>query len=255
MERIAVITGGSSGIGAAVARRLTGEGWHCILVARGAERLRQVAEALGAEWEVCDVSDREAVDRLAAAVQARRPQIHLLVCSAGVPGRTGFLSADPERIEEVMRTNYLGVVWTVRALLPALEAGAPSAIVNIASTAGTVSFPPSGPYSASKHAQVALGRALAPELRPRGIHVHNVLPGFVETPGFPQGDVRRMPVVGRVVVDPDHVARHVVRLVGRGRASETHVPRWYRIGTISQGLFPGLMRSVVGRFAHGKERA
>jgi uncharacterized protein len=255
VQRIAVITGGSSGIGAAIARRLSEEGWRCVLLARREERLRAVAEELGAEWETCDVSDRDAVERAATEIGARHPQIHLLVCNAGIPGRTGFLSAHPERIEEVMRVNYLGAVWTVRAFLPALEAAAPSAIVNIASTAGTVAFPPSGPYSASKHAQVALGRALAAELRPRGIRVHNVLPGFVHTPGFPQGDVRRMPVVGRVVVDPDRVARHVLRVISSGRATETHVPRWYRVGTISQGLVPGVIRSVVSRFSHGKERA
>jgi uncharacterized protein len=255
VQRIAVITGGSSGIGAAIARRLIEEGWQGVLLARGEERLREVAGRIGAEWEVCDVGDRDAVERVAGTIRARHPRIQLLVCSAGIPGRTGFLSADPERIEQVMRVNYLGTVWTVRAFLPALEAGAPSTIVNIASTAGTVAFPPSGPYSASKHAQVAFGRALAAELRPRGIRVHNVLPGFVHTPGFPQGDVRKMPLVGRVVVDPDHVARHVVKLVSRSRSTETHVPRWYRVGTISQGLVPGVIRSVVSRFAHGKQRA
>ena len=251
MQRIAVITGGSSGIGGAIARRLTEQEWKCVLIARGEERLRAVGEEIGAEWEVCDVSDREALERVAAL----HPMVHLLVCCAGIPGRTGFLAADPERIEEVMRINYLGAVWTVRAFLPALEAGAPSAIVNIASTAGTVAFPPSGPYSASKHAQVAFGRALAADLRPRRIYVHNVLPGFVETPGFPQDDVQKMPVVGRVVVDPDHVARHVLRVIARDRPTETHVPRWYRVGTISQGVVPGVIRSVVSRFQHGKERA
>jgi NAD(P)-dependent dehydrogenase (short-subunit alcohol dehydrogenase family) len=255
VQRIAVVTGGSSGIGAAIARRLAERDWHCVLLARGEERLRQVAGEIGAEWEVCDVADREAVEGVAAAVTGRHPAIELLVCSAGIPGRTAFLSADPKRIEQVVHVNYLGTVWTVRAFLPALEAAAPSAVVNIASTAGTVTFPPSGPYSASKHAQVSLGRALAADLRGHGIRVHNVLPGFVETPGFPQGDVRKIPVVGRLVVGPDRVARHVVRLVERGHATETHVPRWYRIGTISQGLFPGIMRAVVGRFAHGKERA
>jgi NAD(P)-dependent dehydrogenase (short-subunit alcohol dehydrogenase family) len=255
VQRIAVITGGSSGIGAAIGRRLTAAGWLCVLLARGEERLRAVAEELGAEWEVCDVSDREAVERAAAEISARHPAIHLLVCSAGIPGRTGFLSPDAERIERVMRVNYLGAVWTVRAFLPALEAGAPSSIVNIASTAGTVAFPPSGPYSASKHAQVALGRALAAELRRRDISVHNVLPGFVETPGFPQGDVRKLPVVGRVVVDPDRVARHVLKVISRNHPTETHVPRWYRIGTISQGLVPRIVRATVSRFAYGKERA
>ena len=255
MQRIAVITGGSSGIGAAIARRLTERGWQCVLLARTEERLRGVAEEIGAEWKVCDVGDRAAVERVATEIRGRHPAIHLLVCNAGIPGRTGFLTAEPERIEDVMRVNYLGALWCVRAFLPALEGAAPSSIVIVASTAGTVTFPPSGPYSASKHAQVALGRALAADLRGRGIRVHTVLPGFVETPGFPQRDVLTIPLLGRLVVGPDRVARHVLRVIDRGRSTETHVPGWYRVGTISQGLFPGIIRAVVSRFAHNKERA
>jgi hypothetical protein len=64
-----------------------------------------------------------------------------------------------------------------------------------------------------------------------------------------------MPVVGRVVAEPDQVARHVLKVISRDRATETHVPRWYRVGTVSQGVVPGVIRSVVSRFAHGKERA
>ena len=108
MQRIAVITGGSSGIGAAIARRLTERGWQCVLLARTEERLRGVAEEIGAEWKVCDVGDRAAVERVATEIRGRHPAIHLLVCNAGIPGRTGFLTAEPERIEDVMRVNYLG---------------------------------------------------------------------------------------------------------------------------------------------------
>ena len=83
---VAVITGGSSGIGAEVARLLTGDGWRCVLVARGEERLRTLADELDAEPEICDVADRAAVDALAARVSARHPRIKLLVNNAGVPG-------------------------------------------------------------------------------------------------------------------------------------------------------------------------
>ncbi|HEU0304239.1 MAG TPA: SDR family NAD(P)-dependent oxidoreductase, partial [Gaiellaceae bacterium] len=156
---VAVVTGGSSGIGAALARLLTRRGWHCVLVARGTERLASVAAELGAEHEACDVGDREAVDRVAAAVMSRHPEIGLLVNNAGIPGRTGFLDADPERIESVVRVNYLGGVWCVRAFLPALEAARPSHVVNVVSVAGAVSGAgTSGLYTASKHAQLAFSR-------------------------------------------------------------------------------------------------
>ena len=186
---VAVVTGGSSGIGAEVARVLSADGWRCVLVARGEERLRALAGELGAEVEVCDVGDRAAVDALAARVAERHPQIKLLVNNAGVPGKADFVTGDPERIENVMRINYFGGIWCLRAFLPALEAAAPADVVNVVSVAGTVVLPQSGPYAASKHAQLAFSRAVAAQLRPRGIRVHTILPGFSPTAGFPEPSV------------------------------------------------------------------
>jgi NAD(P)-dependent dehydrogenase (short-subunit alcohol dehydrogenase family) len=171
---VAVVTGGATGIGAAVARKLAEREWTCVLVGRREDRLRATAEEIGGEYEVCDVAERDAVSRMAAAVQDRHPELGLLVNSAGVPGRGNYLDLPPERIEELVRVNYLGSVWCLLSLLPALEAGAPSHLVNVVSVAGTVAI---GPYSASKHAQLAFSRSVARELRPRGIHVHTVNPG------------------------------------------------------------------------------
>src|SRR6266568_4623248 len=183
VQRIAVLTGASSGIGAELSRLLARRGWHCVLLARREDRLRALAEEIGGEYELCDVADRAAVDQTAARILERHSSIHLLVNNAGIPARSTFLEGDPET---VMRTNYLGGVWCLRAFLPGLEAAAPSDVVNIVSVSGVVAFPPSGPYSASKHAQLAFSRATAPLLRRRGIRVHTVKPGFVETEGFTQ---------------------------------------------------------------------
>ena len=238
--RVAVVTGGSSGIGAALARLLTGRGWQCVLVARGGERLAAVAEELGAEHEVCDVGDRDSVKLMAAAVTERHPRIALLVNNAGIPGRTGFLDADPDRIEDVVRVNYLGGVWCVRAFLPALEAASPSHVVNVVSVAGAVSGAgTSGLYTASKHAQLAFSRSVAAELEPRGIHVHTVLPGFVETDGFPQRDVLPRHA-HRFVIEAEAVAEAIVKAVERNRR-EVHVPGYYRAATLAQALVPGLV--------------
>ena len=185
-RRVAVVTGASSGIGAATARALAAGGWHCVLLARRRERLEVLADELGGEFEVCDVGDREAVERVAVAVRGRHPTVHLLVNNAGIPGRASFLDIEPERVEELVRTNYLGGVWCLRAFLPALERARPADVVNVVSVAGTVVVPAGGPYSASKHAQLAFSRATAAQLRRRGIRVHTVNPGLVETEGFPQ---------------------------------------------------------------------
>src|SRR6266404_955331 len=185
MSRVAIVTGASSGIGAELARALAARDWHCVLLARREERLRPLAEETGGEYELCDVSDRAAVEAVAARILERHPKIGLLVNNAGVGARTNFIDGEPDVIERVMRTNYLGGVWCLRAFLPGLEAGAPSDVVNVVSVPGAVAFPPSGPYSASKHAQLAFSRATAPQLARRGIRVHTVKPGFVETEGFP----------------------------------------------------------------------
>ena len=243
--QVAVVTGASSGIGAALARELTADGWLCVLLARREERLRALAHELEGECELCDVSDRAAVEDVAARVLERHPQVKLLVNNAGIPARATFLDGDPERIEQVMRTNYLGGVWCLRAFLPALEAARPSDVVNVVSVAGTVAFPPSGPYSASKHAQLAFSRATAAQLRGRGVRVHTVLPGVAETEGFPQRGVIPKPLEW-TVIGPEPIAKAIVRSIRHDRR-EVFVPWFYRPVAWTQALLPGLLGRVLAR--------
>lgn len=245
--RVAVVTGASSGIGAETARLLARRGWTCVLVARRRDRLEELAAETGGEAEPCDVGDREAVEELAARVLERHAAVHLLVNNAGIPGRGSFLSLEPDDVERLVRTNYLGSVWCLRAFLPGLERGTPSDVVNIVSVAGTVAFPPSGPYGASKFAQIAFSRVTASELLPRGIRVHTVNPGFVHTEGFPNLDRFRSPLWRRLVIGPERVAEHVVSVIGPGRL-ETFVPGWYRPVPLVQAIAPGLLaRLLAGR--------
>lgn len=210
-----------------------------MLIARDERRLAAVAGEIGAEHEACDVGDRAAVERVAAEIRRRHPELHLLVNNAGIPGRGGFLDLDPERIESLVRINYLGAVWCVRSFLPALEAGAPADVVNIVSVAGTVAGGHAGPYTASKHAQLALSRSLSVELPDRGVRVHTVNPGFVHTPGFPNRN-RFGARLAPLVAEPDQVARSVLRALDHNRA-EQFVPWWYRPAAVAQALVPGLL--------------
>ena len=204
---------------------------------------------LGAEHETCDVGDRDAVEAMAARVIARHPRIGLLVNNAGIPGRTGFLDAEPERIENVVGVNYLGGVWCLRAFLPALEAARPSHVVNVVSVAGAVSGAgTSGLYAASKHAQLAFSRSVTAELEPRGVHVHTVLPGFAETEGFPQRDVLPRHA-HRFVIEAEDVASAIMDAVENDRR-EVHVPRYYRLATLAQAVVPGL----VARFGRSMSK-
>lgn len=243
---VAVVTGASSGIGAAIARALAGRGWHTVLLARREERLRELAEELRGEYEVCDVGRREDVERVAAVVLERHPQLQLLVNNAGIPGRRGFTRIDLDRLEEVLRVNYLGTVWCLRAYLPGLEAAGRADVVNIVSVAGAVAFAPSGPYSASKHAQLAFSRSTTAELRLRGIHVHTVNPGFVETEGFPQETALRSALMRRLVVEPEDIAKHVLKVLDKDKR-ETFVPAFYRLAALAQALAPGVVARIASR--------
>jgi short-subunit dehydrogenase len=249
MDRIAVVTGASSGIGEATARALTARGWHCVLVARREERLQTLAAEIGGEVELCDVGDRAAVEALAARVLGRHPAVHLLVNNAGMPARGTFLAVDPDLIERVTHVNYLGGVWCTRALMPGLEAAAATGgahVANMISVAGTVSFAPAGAYAASKHAQLAFSRSLSAALRGTGIAVHSIMPGFVETEGFPQKNVLKSRLMQRFVIGPDAVAEAVVKAIEKGKA-EIVIPWFpYRLVGIAQALVPGLVARFVG---------
>jgi all-trans-retinol dehydrogenase (NAD+) len=232
--RVAVVTGASSGIGAALCRELRNRDWLVVGLSRS-----PAPEA--DEHEECDVTDREAVEAAAARVLERHPQIELLVNNAGVPARGGFLDSGADQIEATIRTNYLGSVWCTLAFLPGLGEG--SKVVNIVSVAGLVA---EGPYSASKHAQLAFSRSMTLELGRRGIGVLGVLPGYVESPGFPQRARFGYPL-RLIVVDPPFVATRVLEALERGRR-EIIVPRWYRPAGWLQSLVPGWFAGVRLRF-------
>jgi hypothetical protein len=257
--RIAVVTGASSGIGEMTVRELARRGWSPILLARREDRLAALAGELGAEWEVCDVSDRATVDEVAARILERHPAISLLVNNAGIPARGSYLDIEPERIEQVLAVNYLGGVWCLRAFEPGLRAAAASGgahVVNLVSVAGTVAFAPAGAYSASKHAQLAFSRSTAALLRGSGIQVHTVMPGFVETEGFPQRTALRSPLLRRFIIDADRVAKSIADAVEKGKGEVT-VPWFpYRFIAIAQALVPGIFALFAGRsgYHRGEQR-
>jgi NADP-dependent 3-hydroxy acid dehydrogenase YdfG len=177
--KIAVVTGASSGIGAATAQALAGDGFQLWLGARRLDRLREVAEPLGATALALDVTDAQSV---AAFVQQLPPVLHLLVNNAG-----GALGLD--RIEEagddswrtMWETNVLGTLRMTRALLPALRESGNGHIVNIGSIAGFETYAGGAGYTGAKHAERALTRTLRLELLGQPVRVTEIAPGLVET--------------------------------------------------------------------------
>lgn len=232
--RVAVVTGASSGIGAALCRRLHADGWHVVGVSRSPAPDAD-------EHEPCDVSDRAALEEVAARVLERHPRIDLLVCNAGVAGRQDFLVADPETVERTIGVNYLGAVWTLRAFRPGLGEG--SHLVNVVSVAGQFAI---GPYSASKHAQLAFSRSVAVELAAHGVKVHTVCPGFVDTPGFPQRKRFRGVSYRFLVIPVGYVVDRIVGAIERDRR-EVVVTRRYLPAVWLQALAPGFVARVRAR--------
>jgi uncharacterized protein len=244
----AVITGASSGIGEATARRLAREpGTELVLVARREERLRALADSLP-----CDAT-HVAVDLTAAGaparVRAHLEQRHggrltLLVNNAGAAWRGGFAESGHANARRHMELNFDAVLRLTEELLPLLRASAPSAIVNVASTAGRVSRARTGAYSASKFALIGWNDSLYAEERPHGVHVGMVLPGFVATEGFPATELRQRALTRWIVSKPEKVAEAIVE-TGLGGKAERYVPRPYALAAVVRILAPGLVRRVL----------
>jgi short-subunit dehydrogenase len=244
----AVVTGGSSGIGLELSRRLVRRGYEVVLVARGRERLERATAELGpaATALVADVGEAGAGERIAAELEARDVRtVDLLVCNAGIPARASALTVDEERARQVIEVNYLGMVSVTRALWPRLVASR-GRVVNVVSVAGTVALPAAAPYAASKHAALAWSRALAAAARPLGVRVLTVNPGPVTTDGFPQSALTADRRLRWSVIDAGTCADAIVRALDRDR-TEVFVPAWWRAAAILQALAPATTARAAGR--------
>ena len=242
-----LITGASSGIGEATAQRLAREpGAELILVARREDRLRALAELLPcrATWLAADLTDEDAPERVRAHVAEQGARLTLLVNNAGAAWRGSFAESGYANVQRHMELNFDAVVRLTEALLPILRSSAPSAIVNVASTAGRVARARTGAYSASKFALIGWTDSLYAEERPHGVHVGMVLPGFVATEGFPATELRERALTRWIVSKPEKVAEAIVE-AGPGGKAERYVPRPYVLAAVARVLAPRLVRRVL----------
>jgi short-subunit dehydrogenase len=250
---VAIVTGASSGIGEATARRLAKEkDVELILVARREERLRQLADELGrAQILALDLTSDEAPARVRETVEAEHGQLHLLVNNAGAAWRGSFADTGWANVARHMKLNFEAPVRLTEALLPLLrqtaQAGAATnggrrvAIVNVASTAARVARPNTGAYSASKFALAGWSDSLHAEELPNGVHVGLILPGFIRTEGFPAKELPKL-----IVSRPEVVAEAIMQ-AGPGGRAERYVPRPYWLAAATRILTPRLVRrSVAG---------
>jgi short-subunit dehydrogenase len=244
---VALVTGASSGIGEATARRLAREsGARLILVARREDRLRALAEELGGATVVpADLTDPDAPALVAEVVESEHGRLDLLVNNAGAAWRGRFGEAGWENVRRHMELNFDAVLQLTEALLPIIRRSAPSAIVNVASTAARVSRGNSGGYSASKFALAGWSDALHLEEQAHGVHVGLVLPGFVATEGFPQRELTGRAITRWAVSTPDKVAEAIMD-AGPGGKAERYVPRPYWLAAAARNIAPRLVRRGAG---------
>lgn len=180
-QKIAVVTGASSGIGAASARALAAEGFRVVCAARRTDRVEALANEIGGVAVSLDVTDAASVAALAADLDV----VHVLVNNAGGAfGADPIESVDPEDLRAMYEVNVIGLVRVTQALLPALRASGDALILNIGSIAGRRTYENGGGYTAAKHATRAVTETLRLELNGEPIRISEVAPGMVRTDEF-----------------------------------------------------------------------
>jgi NADP-dependent 3-hydroxy acid dehydrogenase YdfG len=225
--RTAVVTGASSGIGAATARKLAEAGFHVVLTARRADRLEALAKELAADSRSVsayglDVTDRAAVDTFAAGLD-QYPPVHVLVNNAGgAVGTEPVAGADPADWRAMFEVNVLGVLNVTQALLPALTASGDGTVVVLSSTAGLATYEGGGGYAAAKHGAHVIAETLRLELNGKPVRIIEIAPGMVRTDEFAltrfRGDAERAAAVYAGVAEPltaDDVADSVAWAITR----------------------------------------
>lgn len=211
--KVAVVTGASRGIGAAVARSLDEQGVRLGLASRSGADLG-IGDAVASP---CDVRDPAQVEALVSATVERFGRLDIVVANAGVGAYGSFLELRPDHVEEMIDVNVKGLLYTVRAALPHLLASGEGDIVTLASEAGRRGFPYETVYCASKFAQVGFTRALDHELREHRIRCANVCPGGVATDfAMGRGRTPDMPEL-RGMMSADDVAEAVLFVLTRPR--------------------------------------
>jgi short-subunit dehydrogenase len=256
-DRLAVVTGASSGIGLATARVLAGAGARLVLVSRSAARLQaaspEIARTAGGGPPPlllpCDVADPAAVLAMADRVRGEVGTPDLLVNNAGIGHWAPVAELPVERIRAVLDVNFFGAVHCTKAFLPAMLDRRRGTVVFVSSGFGAIPFPYTAAYCASKHALNGFAGALRAEVEPRGVRVLLVLPGATRTAFF-EANAYPAEVLSRYIFQrlacPDRVARSIVRAAVRGRRRV--VVGWLNdLGLRLAGALPELQAAFLAR--------
>ncbi|MBB3113666.1 hypothetical protein FHS18_005779 [Paenibacillus phyllosphaerae] len=253
--KIVVITGAASGVGAEAARRLAQAGAVPVITGRSAAKLAAAAGSIKGRCGsyVMDVTDNDEVNRTIEQIAREFGRIDVLVNNAGFGLFERFIDAPIGHFEDMMNTNYMGVVRCTKAVLPIMKQQGGGHIVNIASMAGKLSTAKASAYAATKHAVLGLTNALRAELAPMSIAVSAVNPGPIDTPFLltadPEGGYAKS--VRSYMLKPEQVADAIVKVIDK-RIPEVDMPLSAGIGIRLYGLAPRFADRIAGKYLNRK---
>lgn len=246
-ETTALVTGASSGIGAATTELLAGKGYRVVALSRGSPALDRLGARSGVFTCTAELTDPEAAARIRSEVRTMIGVPDLLVCNAGIGWEGPFESMEDEAAERVLGLNLLATVRLVREFLPDMRGRGGGHLVLVSSIAGSMGVPREAVYAASKAGVRVFGESLRLELAPAGIGVTVVHPGAVDTGFFDRRGTayqrnRPRPIPAM------RVAKALSRGARRGR-SEVFVPGWLRLPARLQGAAPGVIGALRRRLS------
>jgi NAD(P)-dependent dehydrogenase (short-subunit alcohol dehydrogenase family) len=233
---VALVTGGSSGIGLGIARRLLERGCQVVISARGEDRVQSLVDELGVTGVAADVATEDGRASIVAAIR-ELGRLDWLVNNAGAGGGTAGLDVDVERAARVLETNFYSHVALTHELWPLLRESPRARVISVSSSLGTYSSSGSITYGASKAALTSWGRALAVAARREGIEVTLVNPGPVVTTTFPHHELLAHDWKRRLVIDVERCVDDVMRRVDRGGGEVWSHPI-FRLPAIVQAIAP-----------------
>jgi uncharacterized protein len=258
-NKVAVVTGASSGIGRAVCVQLAGAGARLVLAARRDALLQALAAELSpAEALSCPTDVTVAADtaQLVDQTMERFGQIDYLFNCAGIFKAGGFGGLSADSIRQMMEINYFGTVLCIRAAVPQMRQKGSGHIVTLSSLGGKFPYPGSSGYTATKFAIAGLSNSLRQELKPEGIHVTAIYPSFVSSPMVEEHlksvrESRFYRLTGNY--SPQQAAKAIVRAVGK-KKRELVIPASNGLAVLLYGLFPAFSEMLTGKLTGGWPR-
>ncbi|MGO4543297.1 SDR family NAD(P)-dependent oxidoreductase [Paenibacillus sp. 2TAB23] len=254
-DKVIFISGASSGIGALTAIKLAERGAIPILTGRNVEKLKEIAMSIKGKvsYYQMDVTDNKQVQQTVEAVIAKYGKIDVLLNNAGYGQFEPFASMPVDHFQQMMDTNYMGVVRCTKAVIPHMVNRGNGHIVNIASLAGKIGTAKSTSYTATKHAVLGFTNSLRMELRGSGIQVSAVNPGPIDTPFFSLADPSGSYVknVSWFMMKPEYVVDRIVKLIER-RKDELDLPKKAAVAIRFYQLLPRTIDRLFGGMLNRK---